>query len=444
MLNHIIILTLVAVTFVSCRRMPVRQWLMAWGIIALPLSYDFSVVQLVSVDQFHGWTPGMVLRLSDLFMVMFLLGDWARPGGCRLRHLFGFGAFRWFVLAACLSVVFASHRNYALVATVEIVKDCVLYGYAPARFLRDGKSLDYLLHLLGIALMLQGVLGILQFICQDYYTVLRTGGEGTRTLFDNLIRSEGTLGQPNSYAGYLVPVMLLLLSAALASQGGMRKRYLLSVGAGGLGLLFSLSRSGWLAFMAGIVLLSFHPAMRLSRGATMRVMFLLVVGGLAVAWPLVKTRITGDDQGAAEDRYWLAKHAWEIIRHNYLTGVGINNYRFAMYEYLPAGYDWNFIYRVHNLFLLVFAEMGILGLMAITMLFVRPVLFCLHHLSRVTPKEAMLGVGTGVALVAMVIQNISDTGWSVAPLRSLFFILLAIVTYLKSQQLAERPAANES
>jgi hypothetical protein len=432
MMNHVAILTLVILTFLLCRRMSVNHWFFAWGVVALPISYDFSVLHFVSVEQFRGWTPGVLLRLSDVFMALFLLSDRARAGGVRFSELFGFRAFQCFVVAACVSVVFASHRNYAVAATIEIVKDCVLYGYTTLRFLRDETALDALMRLLWLSLILQGGLGIIQFLCQDYYTILRTGGAGGwRTFFGTLMRSEGTLGQPNSYAGYLVPVMLVLVSFVTFVEGGMRRWYRVGLAVGGVGLLCSLSRSGWLAFLAGFFILSFHPQIRHACRLSQKVMLLLVVGGLALACPLVRMRVFGDDGGATEDRYWLAKHAWEIISNNYLTGVGINNYRFAMYEYMPADYEWNFIYRVHNLFLLVFAEMGLLGIIAITVLMVRPAYCCLFRLQPTSPKFTSLGVGLGAALVAMVLQNFSDTGWSITSLRSLFFILLAIVTFLR-------------
>ena len=430
-MNHLLVFFLIFVSYLSWGRNNLRDWLLACGMISLPFGYDFTVLGLTSVESFHGWTAGILIRLSDIFMALLIAHEYANPQRqkVRMREIVGFSGFVLFFIASALSMSVASHRDYAFVALLEIGKDFFLYGYALLYFLLAKGDFDLILRSLAISLAFQGLLGVLQYVFQDFYAVFRTGGVGRLTYHDLVIRSHGTLGQPNGYASFLVPVILLLFATWLNSKCQHRKLYLGSFLLGCLGLLFSLSRGGWIAFAAGIGLIilirALHPSQ--SKGNfKILVAFFLVCLVLA---PFIHERLSGADNGAAEDRIWLAKNAWNIIDNNWLLGVGLNNYRFAMYQYLPADYDWSFIYRVHNLFLLVFAETGIMGVIGIIIIFFIPFRLAIRQFRQAAIGDLRL-LGIAAAIFAMVLQNIPDTGWSVASLNSLYFVLIAMITYL--------------
>jgi len=289
--------------------------------------------------------------------------------------------------------------------------------------------MEYVAFCLACAWSFQGVLAVFQWCFQDFYTVFRTGTAPRLTLFGDYIRSQGTVGQPNVFAGFLIPIMLLNQSILSRAFNSRSKFLLCAQAAGFLGLVFSLSRGGWLAFILGFVIL----ALVSGRNKTRRRMWAsLIILGLIVLvlWPFMHQRIVCDGGGAALDRKYLNQIAAEVIKANFWLGVGIITYTFAMYNYIPEGYEWNFIYRVHNLFLLVFAETGILGFVAIVLLFVFPVRDCLRLRKICDPDSQLYLNGILAGMVAMVVENLVDFVWCGPGINSLYFLLLAIVSAL--------------
>jgi O-antigen ligase len=58
------------------------------------------------------------------------------------------------------------------------------------------------------------------------------------------------------------------------------------------------------------------------------------------------------------------KMAEMMIEDHPLLGVGLNNFPVAMEPYVTRGFAGEFVYAVHNKYLLVWAETGIAGLIA--------------------------------------------------------------------------------
>jgi len=78
----------------------------------------------------------------------------------------------------------------------------------------------------------------------------------------------------------------------------------------------------------------------------------------------IMARLLGDDLGAANSRVTMAGQALEVIEANPVLGVGANNYA-EWYEpnYAPESNASSFR-TVHNKYLLVWAETGVIGLLA--------------------------------------------------------------------------------
>jgi O-antigen ligase len=96
--------------------------------------------------------------------------------------------------------------------------------------------------------------------------------------------------------------------------------------------------------------------------------FLLIAGTfLLVLLPfhdLIADRLTGGDKGSAESRVGLTHLAWHIIRDHPLTGVGPNNFAAVMAQYDTPAFSGQWLYTVHDKYLLVWAELGLGGLLA--------------------------------------------------------------------------------
>src|SRR5437667_12125820 len=121
--------------------------------------------------------------------------------------------------------------------------------------------------------------------------------------------------------------------------------------------------------------------------------------------------------------------AFVMIIANFLKGIAINNYWFAMHSYVPATYDWPFVYVVHNIFLLVFAETGITGFIAIILLFAMPVMR-MFRLYRGRGKLCVYALWLATCLFTMGMMNLVDLSWSAPIVNSFYFLLLALVAVI--------------
>jgi hypothetical protein len=73
-------------------------------------------------------------------------------------------------------------------------------------------------------------------------------------------------------------------------------------------------------------------------------------------------------------RSQLAKIALEMIRYRPLTGIGLNNFTPIMEKYGYVSASTRFLQPVHNVFLLILAETGLLGLLGFLYLLIQPFL----------------------------------------------------------------------
>ena len=80
----------------------------------------------------------------------------------------------------------------------------------------------------------------------------------------------------------------------------------------------------------------------------------------------ISTRLFGNDNGAAESRIPLMNLAFRMIADNPILGVGSNNFSVVMNHYLTGEFRSRdaFLFIVHNKYLLIWAETGLVGLLA--------------------------------------------------------------------------------
>jgi O-antigen ligase len=141
---------------------------------------------------------------------------------------------------------------------------------------------------------------------------------------------------------------------------------------GTTGLVLTLSRGGWIgATLSGVALIFLawrakliSPKIPLALGA-----LVILVG--ASFGPLVAERMLVDDQGSARARVPLMQIAGQMIKDHPYLGVGANNCSKVALDYAGrAAYRAEWFYTVHNKYLLVWVETGLLGLAAyVTFLF---------------------------------------------------------------------------
>ncbi len=230
------------------------------------------------------------------------------------------------------------------------------------------------------------------------------------------LRAYGLTMHPN-LLGSLLTVMLLLLLPAWQNQlrerpkGLMNLIFPLVIGLGLMGLFVSFSRSAWLAFLVGFVIWrissilaarsSVLPANRANHSrftiytlAPYVFAFLLLALCLFLYGDLALSRLSNFDQPleatSINERMAAIKLAQQVIMINWQRGVGLGNY--ADYA---KGLDAA-AFTVHNIPLLMLAELGVPGGLLWLWLILAPFYLVINRrvtLAQLAPWCAMLVIG---------------------------------------------------
>lgn len=256
------------------------------------------------------------------------------------------------------------------------------------------------------------ILGIAQFLTQTTFASTLLGladhpawEAGTSMIdagnFGRWLRAYGTFSHPNLFGGYLMVAIV-----ALDSLARMDRRYLIDDKKNIIyhisfivisilqwtALFFTFSRSAWLAAGAWLALLAFRRDMRHMTNDTRRIIIYhlsSVVILTIVFFPLVQTRISGDTMAEARsktERISGYSEALALWRSKPLTGIGVGNYTIAARNTFPNRAPWEY-QPVHNIPLLMGAELGILGILLAAMIIINAfrLLSISYNLSVIAP-----------------------------------------------------------
>ncbi len=227
------------------------------------------------------------------------------------------------------------------------------------------KRIHKVLRILIASGVLSAILGIGQYLLASY------GSSGDAT-----IRISGTFGMYMTYAGILSLIWAVALFQFADESASRVERtfYLAALLVIGCALILSMTRIALVAMITvGLVLLVLRTSKIFAALAGTVVLMILLVPGLkqsahSVIWG---TQTPSMDTNVmipwAEQRPYLWKGAYRIIKAHPWTGVGLGNFRNAYKEHLP--YDLKKTYNhAHNNFLQIGAETGLPGLAAFILL----------------------------------------------------------------------------
>jgi O-antigen ligase len=193
-------------------------------------------------------------------------------------------------------------------------------------------------------------------------------------------RFQGGAGDPNFLAAGL-PLAGVLAVVSLTRWRAARVRLLL-VGAVillAIGLVLSASRSGLLALVSLVPLAVLFAGARRARLIAPIMAGCLVLGVLVVLTPAGE-RLFGEDAGTGREDLWAI--ATEVFFDRPWTGVGIENFPVVARDHVRDVVDLvdvdlvvNRPHQVHNLYLQLLTELGVIGLV-LFMCFVGGCLAC--------------------------------------------------------------------
>lgn len=390
-------------------------------IFALSASLPFTVGKALAVRAGHVGTTGAVnvfaqdgLALALLLLLLVRLAT-TRGVGLRVSAAITVPAVAW-LASGLLSLGNARDTQVAIFQFVATAKLLLMYLVLAAS-LQEEHDAPWLIAGVMVGMVLQSLLGLYQGITGQY-AGLEFLGENTEVARLSLAgatatRCEGTMCHPNGLAMYLNTGLSFAL-ALLLTRLPLRYRFL-SLGLLALGLavlVLTLSRGGWLGFVAagGLVVALAVVTGRLKPTTAVLVAAVALAIVLAFGGDLVLRRLTANDRGSALSRVTMARGAVAIWSDYPIVGAGLNNYGLYMPQYDPASFQiWQQPMLVHNAYLLVGAETGVVGVTTFVW-FLGAVMVTALRLARRARQELAWVAGAGVAggYLALSLHSMGD------------------------------------
>ncbi|EKD46648.1 MAG: hypothetical protein ACD_67C00132G0003 [uncultured bacterium] len=300
-----------------------------------------------------------------------------------------------FLLAGLISIFFAENKALASFAEIRILL-AVGFFWIIARFTQKSKvAVCFVLGLVGPA-----ILAIWQFLTQQTHAFkwlglaehpAFAGGTSVIESYANgmvsgrWLRAYGSFDHPNMLGGALAIGLLVCLWLLIESRKETRHSRMtgenkktvnmifiyVSVVILSAGIFVSFSRSAWLALSLGItaggIFLFFQKKFIDLKNWIFGAVIVAVVFVVLLLnhQELVNVRTQSEmrlEKLSLDQRKIYIKQAKELIFNNSITGVGIGNYVAEVERSNPGDPVWTY-QPVHNVFLLVWAELGIFGVL---------------------------------------------------------------------------------
>jgi len=198
-----------------------------------------------------------------------------------------------------------------------------------------------------------------------------SGSVIVQTVGERWLRAYGSFPHPNILGGFLaISLLFLLYLAFLAKTKKQRIFVLFSLLAITPGLFFTFSRGAWVALIFSFGVLGawlWQKKYYLWNKTFLKILsliFLMVlILGVNLHNPLI-ARFRGQENTEVESiqlRVAFANQSWQLIKDLPLMGEGIGNYTLGIYQKINSTWPGYYYQPVHNIYLLVPAEVGIFG-----------------------------------------------------------------------------------
>lgn len=293
----------------------------------------------------------------------------------------------WLILLmlwAMLSVLWAPDQTLAGYAAVKLL--LAAGAFFMARSLSD-EDVKIAIKLLIIGAVLESLLGAWQFLSQSTFAstllgmsaheVAEAGTSVLKGWHQRWLRAYGTLPHPNMLGGYLAAVFVLCIGYYVSCIEELKRNQRIIFLAGLVVILFGLvvtfSRSAWLGAAVGMSVY-YVSRIRYHVWGKLDTQMLLILGIATITFfglfhDLVGLRFDVaaiEREGSVSERVQSLEDAKTIIGKednmwNMLLGTGIGNSTAEMMLLQPGRPVWS-IQPAHNVPILVFAELGLVGL----------------------------------------------------------------------------------
>jgi O-antigen ligase len=381
-----------------------------YGLYLLVFILPIQTRLIIKGGELNGgyWEYGTIsLYMTDILLIilllLFIINLFLKPkitnpevSGLRITNYWWIiGALELFIF---ISIFFAPDKILAIYRYGVILLGIGLFWL----IVRANYNKTKLYFSLLAGILLQAILGIWQFLTQFGFSINYLGMAvhraeelgtsvietiGADGLGERWLRAYGGLPHPNILGGVLAVGILLVAIIFLKTDEENNQTqnsspraeklktyflvmcYVLCV----MCLFFTFSRAAWLGLLAELVVIFVMFVLKKELGGQKKFLQLILAGGILVFLlfnlygNLVNTRISANaplEVKSNNERIESYKIAKEIIKKNWLFGVGIGNYTLAVRDETVNDKKSLYYQPTHNVFLLVWAEIGIFGLLS--------------------------------------------------------------------------------
>ncbi len=431
-----------------------RGAMMFLAVAALPTFYEIVLGFRPGV-KFSVLANGFPVTLFDVFFFplcgAWLFQRWLDPRPDSLRFPKYWATFLGLMLVINLENAFFVARepffSYGIIFSQ--VKGCFIV-FMMANMIRTEHSFRVLGYAMAAILVIEGLVVMEQRFVGVLFTAENLGrlvslksklGSGT------LVRLAGTLNHPNDLAMYLNLCLPVTFFMYLIERNGVRRIFLVSALALALiSEIWSGSRGAWLGLGVAIGSSLFFWMRKRGQNpfvglGAMALTVILLFGVLFAASSTFRARLVEGDAGAAEIRYPLMEVAVEMIKSNPMQGVGLNMYTREMVPYDRTNYfiAYRYNHPVHNTFLMVGAETGLLSMLVLASFIFFVILEAHRVFARNSGVVEAIGIGVFGTLICWLIHNqVNLTGPFSDQTLWVIFGLLAAACLYRQQDVADQ------
>lgn len=320
------------------------------------------------------------------------------------------------VVVSLFSVFNALNQPAAFYKWLKLL-EYVLFSFYVAKNVDVKRDWSTIVKLLSVGVLFESSLAIMQwfnqgsifgfwFFGENVYTVSTPGIALLEFAAVKKVRPYGTFPHPNVLGGYLAVLLPWIFYEGVKGVKGIKgmKMSALTLLLGLFALYFSFSRSAWVVGVLGLVLTlllshnSHFPSLKSHlSNLTSPVSLLTSLSYLRRA-----------------ELNWISL---EMVKDNPIFGVGLNNFTVRMGEYGRVSGRTLFLQPVHNIYLLIAAEIGLIGFFVFLGL-----LFSLFRLLLKTKNYLLL-----ISLAQIVLLGLTDHYlWTIQQTSLLFWLVVGL------------------